>query len=254
MVGEVLAPGIAVTRGEGPEGPLTRILSGRGARVLQWGSITFAPPEDPKPLRDALETISTFDWVYFSSPRAVDAVVDQRPSHPPGLKTVVVGPSTAGVLAEAGWPVDRLPPEPTGAGVVDSFRRAGDAPGARIFFPASEGAREEVPQGLTGLGAEVHRVTAYRMVTLPLNAPACAEALEAGEVQAVTFASPSAMQGLKAGLGSELFDLLVNEVPAAAMGPTTASALRDEGWQRVTVAEEPTLVGLADAALRAVVG
>ncbi len=35
-----------MTRGEGADGPLTLVLKARGARVLDWGSIGFAPPED----------------------------------------------------------------------------------------------------------------------------------------------------------------------------------------------------------------
>ena len=103
---------------------------------------------------------------------------------------------------------------------------------------------------MKGLGAQVDQVTAYRMVTLPLDAAACLGALESGSVQAVTFASPSAMEGLKKGLGPELFQRLGREVPAAAMGATTAGALEGEGWARIEVAEEPTLEGLAAAALR----
>ena len=41
--------GVAVTRGEEGEGPLTLALKERGARVLDWGSIGFAPPEDYLP-------------------------------------------------------------------------------------------------------------------------------------------------------------------------------------------------------------
>lgn len=243
--------GVAVTRGEGPEGPLTRILRDHGARVLQWGSIAFAPPEDPAPLVDALAGLEAYDWIFFSSPRAVEAVTSRVENPPKGVKVVAVGPSTAQALSEAGWPVDRVPEEASGQGVVEAFERAGDAPGARVFFPASAIARDVVPRGLEALGAVVGQVTAYRMVTLPLDAEACRASFEAGEVQVLTFASPSAMRGLKEGVGIPLFRRLAQEVPGAAMGETTAGALREEGWRRITVAEEATLEGLAVAALTA---
>jgi uroporphyrinogen-III synthase len=242
--------GIVVTRSEGPEGPLTQILSDGGARVLQWGSIAFAPPEDPAPLIEGLGDLERYDWIFFSSPRAVEAVTSRVPSPPAGVRMAVVGPSTGDSLREAGWPVDRVPEEASGQGVVEAFRAAGDAKGARIFFPASAIARDVFPRGLRALGADVDQVTAYRLVTLPLDAEACEGALDAGLVQAVTFASPSAMEGLKKGLGPVLFQRLAEEVPAAAMGTTTAGALEGEGWKDICVAEEPTLEGLAAAALR----
>ena len=160
----------------------------------------------------------------------------------------VVGPSTAAALGDAGWPVHRVPPEGAGEGLVAAFREAGDAEGARIFFPASAIAREVIPDGLTALGARVDRRTAYRMELLPVDAEACRRSVDEGKVHVVTFASPSAMEGLRTGLGPELFSRLARDLPAAAMGPTTAEALRQAGWERVAVAELPTLEGLADAA------
>jgi uroporphyrinogen-III synthase len=155
-------------------------------------------------------------------------------------------------LEEAGWPVHRLPEEGRGEGLVAAFEAAGDAPGQKIFFPASAIAREEIPTGLRALGAEVDRTTAYRMVTLPVDGEACRAVFEAGELGVVTFASPSAMEALRAGIGEHLFGLLAQGVPAAVMGPTTGAALEGAGWKLISVATEPTLDGLADAVEAAV--
>jgi uroporphyrinogen-III synthase len=159
-----------------------------------------------------------------------------------------IGPSTAAALEEAGWPVHRIPEEKTGEGLVEAFRVAGDGKDTKVFFPASAIARDVIPAGLTKLGAEVDRMTAYRVVTLPLDGERCRASVDAGEVQVVTFASPSALQAFRAGVGEDLFRRLTREIPAAAMGPTSADALRNADWQRVAVAGTPTLEGLADAA------
>ena len=252
MVGaERSRPGVAITRDEGPDGPLTRFLRDMGARVLKWGSIAFEPPRDPGPFIEALGRLGEYDWICFSSPRAVDAVVSRVRRAPVGPRVVVVGPSTAAAVQEAGWPVHRIPDGATGAGIVEAFRAAGDAKGKRIFFPASAIAREEIPRGLSALGAEVHRVTAYRMVIPPLDAGACREAVDRGEVQVVTFASPSALQGLREGLGEELYGRISRELTGAAMGPTTFEALKRAGWGRIATAKAPTLEGLARVAVDA---
>jgi uroporphyrinogen-III synthase len=244
--------GVVLTRGEGSDGPFTRILKERGARVLDWGCIGFAPPEDLCPLYSALLRIRDYDWICFSSPRAVDAVVNRIERPPNGLRMAAVGPSTAAAIREAGWPVHRMPRKGSGEGLVEAFAEAGDAEGARVFFPASAIAREVIPQGLAELGAQVDRTTAYRTVTLPLDASSCRASVDNGEVDVVTFASPSAMEALREGIGDELFRRLSLGTPAAAMGPTTEEALRKAGWVRLAVAENPTLEGLADAAQRAV--
>lgn len=254
MVADPVPFGIVVTRGEEPAGPLTQLLEGKGARVLQWGSIAFAPPEDPVPLLEVLGELDRYDWIYFSSPRAVEAVVSRVGAPPLGVRMAVVGPSTGKVLEGAGWPVHRVAEDGSGEGVVEAFRQSEDVEGARIFFPASAIARDVVPKGLMALGAQVDQVTAYRLVTLPLDSAACQRSLDRGEVQAVTFASPSAMEGLREGLGEDLFARLAASVPAAAMGATTAGALKGAGWKSIEIADEPTLEGLAAAAVRGAQG
>ncbi|MBT8395974.1 MAG: uroporphyrinogen-III synthase [Gemmatimonadetes bacterium] len=244
--------GVAVTRGEGPNGPLSSLLESRGARVLDWGCVAFAPPEDICPLLASLARIRDYDWICFSSPRAVEAVVRRLPEPVDEVRVAAVGPATAAALEEAGWGIHRVPKTGTGEGLVEEFRKAGDASGARVFFPSSAIARDVIPDGLEELGAEVDRTTAYRMITLPVDGSACREALEAGTVQVVTFASPSAMRGLQSGIGEGLFLELAVSLPAAAMGPTTADALRAEGWKKISVATQPTFAGLADAAAEAV--
>ena len=163
----------------------------------------------------------------------------------------MVGPATGKVLEEAGWPVHRVPGEASGTGLVRAFRDAGDASGARIFFPASAIARDVIPRGLEALGARVHQITAYRTVHPPVDSGACRAAMEAGEVSVVTFTSPSAMEGLRAGLGRDLFLELARSVPAAAIGETTARALKEAGWVKIRIAVEATLEGLAKVALAA---
>jgi uroporphyrinogen-III synthase len=250
--GSLQGLGVAVTRGEGGDGPLTRLLTEGGATVLDWGVVTVGPPDDPDPLLAALEDLSAYDWICFSSPRAVDAVVSRVSLPPPGVRMAAVGPSTASALADAGWPVHRVPGGGTGEELVEAFCRADDVRGLRVFFPASVVARNVIPSGLAALGAEVDQVVAYRLVTLPIDARACQASLDNGQVHVILFASPSALKALRAGLGEDLFRRLRAEVPAAVMGPTTAEAVQSAGWRRIAVATEPTFRGLVGAAERAV--
>jgi uroporphyrinogen-III synthase len=78
--------------------------------------------------------------------------------------------------------------------------------------------------------------------------------MKAGEVSVVTFTSPSAMEGLRSGLGRETFLELARTVPAAAIGETTARALEEAGWVEIRIAAEATLEGLATVAVAAASG
>jgi uroporphyrinogen-III synthase len=110
--------------------------------------------------------------------------------------------------------------------------------GARVLFPCGTLARQELPAGLEACGATVHPLVVYR--TLPEAPEASARrALEAG-VDAVLFASPSAVDAFVAA-GLPLSGT------TAALGETTANALRRHGLAVGGVADEHSDDGLIAA-------
>jgi uroporphyrinogen-III synthase/uroporphyrinogen III methyltransferase/synthase len=72
--------------------------------------------------------------------------------------------------------------------------------------------------------------------------------LSAGEVDAVTFASPSAVHAVLSALGDGV--PLLGRVLLAAIGPTTADALRGAGLAPGVVPDRHTGPDLADAVAR----
>ncbi len=246
MIGPLDGAGVVVTRPEAPNGPLVTLLRRRGARVLLWPVVRIDPPEDPRPLEDALGRLGDYDWIVFSSARTVSAVAGRAPPPQPGPRVAAVGTATAETLAAAGWRVDLTAHPARGAALVAALGEAGCA-GARVLFPASAIARPTIPEGLRALGAHVDQVTAYRTRPAPLDRDACHAEIRRGRIAAVTFASPSAVDGLQQALGPEGFRLLLEAAPAVAIGPTTAEALDQAGYPAARVAEPSTLEGLVEA-------
>lgn len=240
--------GVVVTRDEGPDGPLTRLLSERGLRVYHWPTIRIGPPADPAPLDAALAELDSFDWVVFTSPRAVAAVTARRRLPPEGVRVAAVGQATAASLEERGWRVTLVPPAQTGEALVGALLHGGLEAGARVFFPASAIARETVPDGLTEAGAEVIQVEAYTTEAAPLDREACRATLEAGGVSVITFTSPSTVENLARALGEELFGMAIERASAVAIGPTTAEAARAAGFRAVAMADPHSLEALAERA------
>ncbi len=240
---------VVVTRDEPPGGALAALLKEAGARVLHWPAMTVGPPADPGELERALAALASFDWLALTSTHAVEAVAERRASLPPALRIAAVGASTAAAAAERGWRVDRLPRDFHSGALVHSFAEAGDAAGRRILFPASNLAAETLQSGLAALGAEVVRVEAYRTAASGLTGAPCLEALARGEVDVVTFASPSAVDGLAEALGEPGLTHLLAHAATAVIGPTTARALARRGHAPDAVAVAGTLAGLVEAAL-----
>jgi uroporphyrinogen-III synthase len=239
----VTGPGVVVTRDEGPKGRLTRMLRALGATVYHWPTIRTVPAADPGPLDRALAALDGFDWTVITSRRVAEVLAGRGITPPEGLSVAAVGESTAEALTRVGWPVDLVPDPQTGEALVSALIERGVGSGARVLFPASSIARDAVPDGLTAAGAEVVQVVAYRTEPASLDRPECRRLLRSGEVDVITFTSPSTVRGLEAGLGAELMRD-ARRLRAVVIGPTTADAARAAGFEPI-VAEPHSLEGLA---------
>jgi uroporphyrinogen-III synthase len=115
-----------------------------------------------------------------------------------------------------------------------------------VLLPRPAEGRPELLAGLVAAGADVTAVEAYR--TLPAAPEAIrplADWIAAGQVDAVAFASPSAVKAVTAGLGERA--ALLSRVVIAAIGPTTSAALREAGLAAVTQPARYTGTDLAEA-------
>jgi uroporphyrinogen-III synthase len=241
---------VVITRGKAGEDALAARLAELGAAVRELPAIAFAPPADPAPLDAALRALDRFDWVVFASATAVDRTVARLAAL--GLaaaalarpKLAAVGPATAARLGAAVRPPDLVPAEAKGEALAAEL--GARVRGRRVLLPRPAEGRPELPAGLAAAGADVVAVEAYR--TVPADAAALAPLagwIGAGEVDAVAFASPSAVRAVAGALGDGA--QLLARVLLAAIGPTTAEALRAAGLPVGVLPEEHTGRGLADA-------
>ena len=239
---------VVVTRSKGGEDALSARLRDLGAEVREIPSIAFAPPADPGPLDAALRDLARFDWAVFASATAVERTVERlralglAPSDLARLSLAAVGPATAEALARAVREPDLVPAEAKGEAMAAALGPR--VSGRRVFLPRPAEGRPELLDGLLAAGAEVAAVEAYRTTPAPPEAiRPLARWLEAGEIAAVAFASPSAVKAVVAGLGDR--GALLGRVLLAAIGPTTAEALRAAG---LAVAVQPARYTGADLA------
>ncbi len=234
---------VVVTRAEPPDGPLATLLEARGATVRHWPVVEILPPEDSGPLDAALAQLDDYDWIVFSSARAVAAVTQALDVPPTRTRVAVVGESTADMLRLEGWPVHLTASEFGADGLVAEFSARDLLRNKRVLYPAASIARSTLPEGLGRLGAQVDRVVAYRTVRASLDG----SQTDSRSLHAVTFTSPSAVVGLHKAIGGPAFDRVFQGIPAVAIGPTTAEALLQLGVSPAAVADPFTLEGVVDA-------
>ncbi|MGC3997231.1 MAG: uroporphyrinogen-III synthase [Anaeromyxobacter sp.] len=240
---------VVVTRAAGGPDALSARLSALGAAVRPLPAIAFGPPADPAPLRAALGDLAAFDWVAFASATAVERTLEAlgaaglAPAALAARSLAAVGPATAARLAEAVRPPDLVPAEATGAALAAAL--GARVAGRRVLVPRPAEGRPELVDGLRAAGAEVVAVEAYRTVAAPPEALRALEGwLREGDVDAVAFASPSAVEAVLAALGDRR---LLERAVVAAIGPTTAEALRGAGLTVGVLPDRHTGQALADA-------
>jgi len=244
---------VVVTRDEGATGALSRELLERGAEVVHWPAVRIEPPADPAHFEAVVRKLDTYDWVAFTSARAAHAVLKVWSGRAPKRARIgVVGEGTARLLREAGWPV-HVEPEGASARLLARALVAKGVSGARVFFPASSLAGPGFALELGAAGASVEEVIAYRTASLPLGGVArqWSHELLAGRVpsirvDALSFASPSAVAAWRDALGVEGMGEMGRRVVVGAIGTTTGTALREAGCVDAVVARESTFAGLAD--------
>ena len=141
-------------------------------------------------------------------------------------KLAVVGSATAQAAEELGWQATLVPERFLAEGLVDAMAMRSDVDGARMLYPAAEGARDILPAGLRALGADVDVIPVYRSAPDPAGQRTLRTMVSAGELDLVTVAAPSAVDALLAALPAEH----ARRLPVACIGPVTARAARYAGF------------------------
>lgn len=225
---------VLVTRPRDQAEALARALAARGARAVLFPTIEIRPVADLSRLDRAIDTLSTYDWITFPSPNAVDVVFDRLLARkvplPPLLRIAAVGPGTAQAIDACGARVDFIPSHFIGEQLG---RELTPVDGLRVLLPRAARGREELTLELARRGASVDEVVVYD--TLPASVdPRDLVELERG-VDVATFTSPSTVENFFALLGARAVAVLGGAY-VACIGPVTARAARAMG---LTVHLEP---------------
>jgi uroporphyrinogen III methyltransferase/synthase len=242
---------ILVTRAPEQAQALIHELHRFGAEVILLPVVAFEAPHDSAPLDHALHELSTFDWVLFTSQNAVRFVsgrLDQLGLQRNSQRIAVVGPATAEVAKQQGFQVDYVATNHTARSLANELQ--GSVNGRRVLLPRSDRADNQFANALRESGASVTDVIAYRTVSPEAPDQAVLDRIRAGQVDVIIFSSPSAFHNLAGFLGVSDLIKLAELVQFAAMGPTTAKAMRESGVRVHIEAAEASAAGLADAIVK----
>ncbi len=247
VVGQVAALDAAPGGAKGPlagrtvvvtrSGPRAQGLVDRlqrvGARTLELALTRQVDPSDGgAALREAAAEVSDHRWVVLTSVNAVERfMAELRDARAlAGVSVAAVGPSTADALRMAGVEPDLVPAEHSARALVEVFPVPQGRGSQRVLFPCADLAPDTITEGLGEKGWHVHRVEAYRTVSLSVPDPALLDRVAAADALTLTATSSvAAFVALRTPEGAP--------VPApghvVCIGPTTAAAARAAGLQGV---------------------
>ena len=246
---------VVVTRASAQARGLHDALSALGADVLELPALRVEPL-DAAPLRAALGTLRDYSWLVVTSQNAVAIVWDELRALKldaralAGTRIACIGRATADALLARGLACDVMPERFVAEGVLESLTSRYDVKATRVLYVAAEGARDVLPEGLRALDCRVDVIPVYRTVTDGSDATVLRDALEGDRVDAVTFASASAVKGYVDAVGADLS----RRAPAISIGPVTSEAVRAAGIPLLAESGEASVDALALATADALLG
>lgn len=223
--------------------PYEDALSEKGLLARSIAVLAFERVNESA-LRSALERPKSYDGLIFTSPRAVEAFADAM-SWLPSENVVwhakpifAVGPRTADELRNVGFaPIG----EESGSGGTLANHILQRRFEKSLLFLCGDRRRDELLDRLHEGRVSVDELCVYE--TKPMSR---LDLTDYPTPDWIVFFSPSGVEAMQSVTGVDTADVRI-----VAIGPTTASALRQDGYQVDAVATEPSPTGVTSAILRA---
>jgi uroporphyrinogen III methyltransferase / synthase len=251
-----------VTRSKQGNEELRGMLEELGFKVVALETMRFLPPENWSPVDASLSGLSSFDWLVITSPIGADRFlermrelslavpwVEDRPA------VATVGAKTRDALRRAGVRVDFVPTEYTTRALAEELPRD---KGRELLLLRADIGDPDVVTSLESDGFQVREHAIY-LTDIKMMDPASAaqsrdendgsgggrdggDDHDDGSLDAIIFASPSAVEAFVAIHDPARLRLLNSRgVLAACIGPVTARAARERGFEHILISKVHTL-------------
>ena len=244
---------VLVTRPRAQAPVMSNLLAALGAEPVECPTLEICPPDSYEAVDRAIEHLSSYHWVIFTSVNGVQAFMtrlhaggkDARSFG--GIRICCIGPKTKEELLEWGLTADVVPRDFQAEGILAALGDR-DISGNRILIPRAKVAREILPEQLQEMGARVDVVTAYQALPPAIDVERIRQRLEHREIQYLTFTSSSTVRNF-----CQLFPdrrelvSLVKETVVSCIGPITARTVEEEGLTVDVMASENTVPSLVQA-------
>jgi len=236
---------VLVTRPAGQVGEFATTLSQFGAEVLVAPSVEVEPMADTSEIDAALRAVSDYDWIVLTSVNGVAAFCERADALGVPLEQArfaVIGPATAKALEENGLKASAMPEEFVSEKIATAVE---EVAGKRFLLARADLARADLARILREGGAFVDEITLYRLRRLSSDA---IQALRSGPPpDFITLTSAEIARSTISLLSESGLANWLESSEIVCIGPITAQAVRQAGYEPAAVADEFTIPGLIHA-------
>ncbi|MBV8582981.1 MAG: uroporphyrinogen-III C-methyltransferase [Candidatus Eremiobacteraeota bacterium] len=249
--GALFGKRILLTRPAAQAAELAEAIRALGGDPVVAPTIAVEPPDDLRTAHRAIDELSGYAWVVFTSRNGVDAfferlaALDADARYVGKTRVAAIGSKTAERLRHYGVRPDLIPAEFVSEELARTLIEAA-RPGDRVLIYRAQEARDVLPQMLADAGLQTAVVSAYK--TVGVRDPDFAAKVRSAD--AIAFSSASTVTGFSALLGGDAHACEATRGKVVAcIGPIAAQAARAAGLRVEVVAREYTADGLLDALL-----
>jgi len=212
---------IAITRAAQQSKEFGEILAEKGARVLYMPTIEIIPLEPNKKLRKAIDNISAYNALIFTSVNSVSVFFnslmetgkDTRALR--DIKIIPIGPATASLLEMKGISADFIPNNYTSEGIIEILQKL-KLKENRFLLPRAERGRDVLTEFIKKHGGKCDVIPVYKTIVPKQNV------FPSEKPDVVTFTSSSTVDNFITIYGKQI----LKKTLIASIGPITSATLR----------------------------
>ena len=236
---------VVVTRPKERAGTLAARLRAMGAQVVEYPCIETAPILPCPAMEAALNAISGYEWLVFTSAAGVETVwhtleaMGRDARALVGVKLAAIGPGTAKALLERGLRADYVPEVYDAAHLGEGL--AGLARGKVLLLRAELGSKA-LTDALDGAKISYDDIAVYRTVYDNPRSEELRDRLLAEEGALVTFTSASTVRGFVSTVGE---DCPFERITGVCIGAQTAAQAGECGIP-VVISERATIDSMVE--------
>lgn len=271
----LIAKTILLTRPQEQSEESRNLFEKAGATVLIQPTIDILPPNDWKPVDQAIQNLPLFDWIIFSSSNGVhyffqrfqtlmnqkqyintkfvkndsslfennllnknDAFMNDWKNGK--IKIAALGPGTVAAIQNWGLTVNLVPSEFSAAGMVAAFKKEKEMKKRFLSIRANRG-RDVLKKGLIELGATVQEIIAYQSIDRKDYNPQILDLLNTNNIDAIIITSSAIARSL-----IQMFGESLRKTSLISISPITSKTIQENGFEVALEAQNATLENIVD--------